>query len=187
MRIALVTAILVAGIVAPAVAHETGVIRILSRQVTVGGELMVQGEKLSKNATLRMELRGTLETFQLGEVRTDSTGRFESRTTLPAAVKAGSYTVVVVASDGDVIARADVVVSPAAPMAGMAGMANMAGMAGHAGMTDSSSAAAAHPTAEMMSVAANTSGAGWAAIITIIALSAAAGAALLVRARRSEA
>lgn len=180
MRSAIVAAGLVAALAVPAIAHEKGVIRIISRNVTVGGELVVRGEKLSKNATLRMELRGTLETFHLSEVRTDTAGRFQAQVALPVEVKAGTYTVVVVASDGDVTARTDLVVLAGPPMA------DMPGMAGHEGMVDSAGAAAPHATAEMMHVPVSTSGAEWGAIAAVIGLSAAGGLLLLMSSRRQE-
>jgi hypothetical protein len=180
MRSAIVTAGLVAALAVPAIAHEKGVIRVISRDVTVGGELVVRGEKLSKNATLRMELRGTLETFHLAEVRTDTAGRFQAQVALPVEVKAGTYTVAVVASDGDVTARAELVVRAGPPMAGMPGMA------GHEEMADAAGATGPHATADMMDVPVGTSGAEWGAIAAIIVLSAAGGVILLAGSRRHE-
>jgi hypothetical protein len=186
MRSALLTVGLVcmmAAFAAPALAHEKGVIRIVSKEVGVGGELVVRGEKLPKSATLRMQLRGTLETFHLAEVRTDTAGRFQARLALPVEVRAGTYTVVVLAPDGDETARADLVVAAQAAHA----MAGTEGMEGHAGMADSAGAPGPHPTAEIMKVPVSTSGAEWAAIAAIVVLSAAGGLALLAGARRSEA
>jgi hypothetical protein len=181
MRSAFLTIGLVAALAIPALAHEKGTIRILSKQVGVGGELIVQGEKLPKSAVLKMELRGTLETFPLAQVRTDSAGRFQARLALPLEVRAGTYTVVVVASDGDVTARADIVVSPAP----LAGEGAMAGMEAHAGMPGTPGAPGPHATAEMMKVPVSTSGVEWAVIGGIIVLSTLGGAALLATSRRS--
>lgn len=180
MRSAIVTAGLVATLAVPAFAHTGGVIRIISKQVSVGGELIVRGEKLPKNATLRMELRGMLETFPLAEVRTDTAGRFQAQLALPVEVKAGTYTVVVVASDGDVAARVDLVVSAPRAMPGMRGMAE------HEAMVDSGGAPGPHATAEMMTVQLNTSSAEWGAIAAVILLSAAGGLLLLASSRRQE-
>jgi len=180
MRSAFLTIGLVAALAIPALAHEKGTIRILSKQVGVGGELIVQGEKLPKSAALKMELRGALETFPLAEVRTDSAGRFQARFALPVEVRAGTYTVVVVASDGDVVARADVVVAPAPLPSEDA----MAGMEAHPGMPGPAGAPGQHATAEMMKVPVSTSGVEWAVIGTIIVLSAVGGIALLATARR---
>jgi hypothetical protein len=179
MRSALLTAGLAAALAVPALAHEKGAIYITSKTVGVGGELAVRGEKLPKNATLRMQLRGTLETFHLAEVRTDTAGRFQARFALPVEVRAGTYTVVVLAPDGDVTARADLVVAASPAQAPHA----MAGMEGHAGMANSAGAPGPHPTAEMMHVPVSTSGVEWAAIAAIIALSTTGGLVLLRGAR----
>lgn len=142
------------------------------------------GEKLSKSTAFRLELRGALETHVLAEVRTDTAGRFEARYTLPAAARAGSYTVVVLASDGDVSARADLMVS-AVPTPSPTAMPDMAGM-DHSrmpGMTDSSRP---HATAEMMDVPVTTNGLEWAAIATIVVLSAAGGLVMLSASRTTQ-
>lgn len=181
MRRALLTLALLAGSALPALAHENGTIALTPKQVGVGGNLSVRGDKLAKSSTLKMQLRGTLETFDLAEVRTDSAGRFLARLALPAEVKAGNYVVVVVAADGDVSARANLVVSAAETPAADAS----AGMEGHAGMPMAPGTPDQHPTAEAMEVRVSTSGAEWAAIVAIIGLSAAAGLGLLLGARRS--
>lgn len=182
MRTTLLSLALLATLASPALGHEGGVISLSSKQIAVGSQISIRGEKLPKNSTLRMQLRGALETFPLAEVRTDSAGGFDARLALPEEVKAGTYIVVVVASDGDVAARADVVVT-AAPASGMAAMP---GMEEHPGMTRPPGEPGPHATAEMMKVPVSTSGAEWAAIVGIIVLSAAGGLVLLA-ARRSEA
>lgn len=183
MRRAMLTIALLAGSALPALAHENGVIALTPKLVGAGGNLSVRGDKLSKSSTLKVQLRGTLETFDLAEVRTDTAGRFQASFALPVEVKAGNYVVVVVASDGDVTARADLVVSAAATPAADA----MAGMEGHAGMPMAPGTPGQHATAEAMEVPVSTSGAEWAAIVVIIGLSAAVGLVLLIGARRSAA
>jgi hypothetical protein len=156
---------------APGIAHEKGIIRLASKEVPAGGELGIRGEKLPKSATLRLELRGTLETFSLGEVRTNATGRFQARLPLPAQARAGSYTVVAVAADGDVAARATLVIfAAAAPAHAM----------GH-GPADSPLAMteSPHPTAEMMKLTVATTGPEQAAILAIIVASFGGGLILL--------
>lgn len=179
MRSVILTVTLLAGLALPALAHDKGTIALTPKQVGVGGNLSVRGDKLAKNATLKMQLRGTLETFDLAQVRTDTAGRFQSRFALPAEIKAGNYVVVVVASDGDVSARADLVVTAAAATTNA-----MPGMEGHAGMAMPPGAPGQHATAEMMEVPVSTSGAEWSAIVAIIVLSGALGLLLLVGARR---
>ncbi len=151
-------------VTAPEIAHEKGIIRLASNELPVGGELGLRGEKLPKSTTLRLELRGSLETFTLGAVRTSATGRFQARLPLPAEARAGSYTVVALASDGDVAARAALVVIAAASTPVM-----------DRGETKESS----HPTAEMMNLTVTTTGGERAAILAIIVASLGGGLLLL--------
>lgn len=180
MRNALLATGLLVALAMPALAHEKGAIYLASKTVGRGGELVLRGERLPKSGIIRLQLRGTLETFSLGEQRIDTAGRFQGKVSLPAQVAAGTYTVVALASDGDVVARADLIVTQAAAPAPGA-MADM-DHAGMPGMTDSSGV---HPTAEMMDVPVNTSGGEWAVIAAIIGLSAAGGLVLLARPRGS--
>ena len=162
-------------IVTPANAHENGVIRLSAKQLPVGGSLTVNGDKLGKGTSYRLELRGALKTFSFGRVRADTSGRFAFTVTLPADAAAGAYTVALVASDGDVSARADLLISGAAPAASAShDMANMPGMA-MPGMN------MPHATAEYLPIARTTTTAGWIVIILIIGGSALGGIALLRR------
>ncbi len=164
----------------PLLAHEEGVIRLRSSEVSAGGELGLRGEKLLKNAALRLELRGTLETFPLGEVRTDAKGVFQARLALPAEARAGSYTVVAVAPDGDVAARAELTVSAAPPTT----PAGVAEHEGHGAMQPGALAPnSPHPTADMMKVPVSTTGLELAAIAGIVGVSLAGGLLLLRGAR----
>lgn len=150
-------------------AHERGVLRLSSKEVAAGGEFGAIGEKLPKGATLHLELRGTLVSFQLAQVRTDAEGRFTARLTLPPTAHAGNYTVIALASDGDVAARAELVVVAGAPAA-----------MDH-GATERMPAATQgpHPTADMMDVSVATSVGEWVVMLTIIVASLGAGLALL--------
>lgn len=156
-------------VTAPGIAHEKGIIRLASNEVPVGGELGLRGEKLPKSAALRLELRGSLETFTLAAVRTNAAGRFQARLPLPAEARAGSYTVVALASDGDVAARAALVITAAASTQVM-----------DRGQAKESS----HPTAELMNLTVVTTGGERAAILTIIVASFGAGLILLRGSRR---
>lgn len=162
-------------IAAPARAHENGVIRLSARQLPVGGSLTVDGDKLGKGTSYRLELRGALRTFIFGRVRADTAGRFTLTVTLPADAAAGAYTVALVASDGDVSARANLLISTAPPAANAShDMANMPGMA-MPGMN------MPHATAEYLPIARTTTTAGWVVIVLSILGSAAGGIALLRR------
>lgn len=162
-------------------AHENGAIRLASSKVTTGSELSMRGERFPKNTTLRLELRGALETFRLGEVRTDAKGVFEARLGLPPAARAGSYTLVAVAPDGDKVAQADLAISAAAP----AGMEHNKG-GGGASNTASGATSAPHPTAEMMKLPVSTSGLELATIIGVVVLSLGIGLRLVLRAPAAE-
>lgn len=181
---------LVAGLsvvfVAPANAHEKGAVRLTPREVSVGGQLTMNGERLSKNARFRLQLRGALDSFPLGVVRSDSAGKFEFKVTLPPGAKAGSYTVAVISSDDDVSAQADLAVAPLGT--GDAGTSikdrlGMGAMKRHEGMD---MADMPHATAEPMKLPVGNSPGEATAIVAIIVLSLLGGGWLLTIARRSE-
>jgi hypothetical protein len=170
--------------VIPASAHEVGAIHLSSHQVSVGGSVTVRGEKLPKSEPLTLELRGVLDNYPVGSVHTDTAGAFEMSLTVPQNVPAGPYTLVVIASDGDVTARADLVVgaaaTAAAPAAGTAPSGNMADMPGMSGSATSGTGERA--TAAVMSIANPTTPGEWLIIWVLILASLAGGIALLRRA-----
>ena len=179
MRTALLSLGLLLAASAPALGHETGTIR-LAKTLPAGGELVIRGEKLPKQATLRLQLRGALENFPLGEIRTDSLGGFNARLALPTEARPGSYTVVVLAPDNDIAARAALTITEAAP--------GEMSPAEHA-MMDSTGGEAAmpHATADMMDVKTATTRGEWVGIVAIIAASLVGGLVLLLGARRASA
>ena len=175
MRRVLLSALLLAVLVAPLWGHEKGAIRLAKKEVAAGGELVIRGEKLPKSNSVILTLVGALATHSLGEVATTATGTFDTKITLPAGAKPGAYVVIAEAGDGDELARADVVVTAAA-------MAH--DMATH--MTDSAAmATATHPSAAMMELDTARSGLEWAVILTIVALSIGGGLALLASSRHT--
>jgi hypothetical protein len=158
--------------------HETGAIHLASNHVPVGGEIDLRGEKLPKSETLKLELRGILDTYPVGEVKTDTAGAFQAKFTLAATVPVASYTLVAIASDGDVTARADLSVV-AATTASTDTPSQMPGMAG--GMPGMTGASGEHATAAPMSIPSTTTAAQWAVIYILIGLSLISGAFLLRR------
>lgn len=172
-RVAALSFALVLAMAVPIDAHETGVIKLSAKALPVGGGLTITGEKMTKGASFRLELRGALKTFSFGRVRADTSGRFELRVTLPPDAHAGAYTVAAVAADGDVSAQADLTIAGAGTAAGNSDMAGMPGMGNMPGM--------AHATAEHMDVPLTTTKAGWAVIAVLITLSAVGGLLLLRR------
>ncbi|HEX7051807.1 MAG TPA: hypothetical protein VF188_16495 [Longimicrobiales bacterium] len=153
---------LLVGTGAPALAHdhEEGVIRLGAKEVRTGSALAIRGEKLPKRATLRLELRGTLETFALGTVKTDTAGAFTAHPVLPAEAGAGHYTVIALASDGDVVGRAELAV--------IAAPAETAGHEADHGHTHAAETAAPRATDEMMALPVSRSPAEWFAILAIL-------------------
>lgn len=168
----------------PAFAHEVGAIHVSTHQVPVGGTLTVRGEKLPKSSALTLELRGVLDNYPAGSVHTDTAGAFEMSLTVPQNVPAGPYTLVVVASDGDVTARADLAVGGAATTTASTGsgssdssMAGMPGMGGHA----TSSMGEERARADAMTIAHTTTPLEWIVIWGLIVVSLGAGIALVRR------
>jgi hypothetical protein len=177
---------LLASVSGLALAHDKGTIRLASKELSVGAELSLRGEKLPKNATLRLQLRGTLETFPLAEVRTNAAGAFQARLALPQEAQTGSYTVAVMAADGDVVAQAALAIVEAAAAAGA--VAEPGHPAEHAMPNTAPGATEVpHASAEMMQVDVTTTVGEWLAMIAIILVSVGGGAALLVGALRTKA
>jgi hypothetical protein len=168
----------------PASAHEVGAIHLSSHQVAVGGSVTVRGEKLPKSEDLALELRGVLDNYPVGKVHTDTAGAFEMSLTVPQNVPAGPYTLVVIASDGDVTARADLAVGAATTAAAPAGGTSPSGsMADMPGMSASSSGGTGErATAAEMSIPNPTTSGEWLIIWVLILASVAVGAALLRKA-----
>jgi hypothetical protein len=155
---------------APAVAHEEGVIRLSSPTAAPGQEIEIVGERLPRSMTLTLELRGALASYPLGEIGSDEKGAFTTRLALPVEVRPGRYRVMVLAPDGDVVARADLVVL-AAPPAQIA----PAGPIEHAHVTDA-----------MMDLPVSRSSGEWVAIVAFVLACALIGIVLLRKVSRSD-
>lgn len=154
---------------APVLAHEEGVIHLGAGSVPVGGALDVRGEKLPENSVVRLELRGAFDDLALGDFPTDSTGAFQTRLILPSEAKPGVFAVVAVAPDGDVVARADLLV--------IAGPSAAPG--GHDMRT-----AHVQATPEMMDLRRTRSLSEWMFILGLIGFVSGAGLAMLLRGSR---
>ena len=172
--------VLIFAISSPAFAHGGGVIRLASNHVAVGGEIVLAGSKLDKKSNIRLELRGVLDNYPVGEVLSDSAGNFQMRLVLPPHVPAGVYSLVAIAADGDVAARADLTVGMANGGAGSGPAAAMPGMTGMGQGTQEMPGM--HATEEMMTLKRTTSPAEWAVIWALIILAAGGGAVLLRKA-----
>lgn len=165
----------------PAYPHGGGVIRLGNTQVPGGGTVALTGEKLEKLSDLALELRGTLDNYPVGRVRTDAAGKFTTSLTLPPNIPGGAYTLVAIASDGDVAARTDIVIGGAPGGSGT----TMPGMAGNEGMHTQGQVSGPHASAEMMQLKRSTTPIEWAVIATMILLSFAGSAWLLIRSRKA--
>ncbi len=167
-----------AGSALPAYAHGGGVLRVASKQIASGGTIVMRGEKMGNNANMKAELRGVLDNYPLGNVRATPTGTLSASLTVPPTVPVGTYTLVLVAEDGDVAGRAEVMVGPpGAAEAVASGMPHLSGA-----MPEMPEMTA---TGEMMKLDIKTSAGEWAAIAALVLLSFGAGAALLAKSRRT--
>lgn len=149
-------------------AHGGGSVSVAPGSVSSGGDVKVT-LKTSGGSTTKIELRGVLNTYPLGEMKADTAGNASQSFKLPSQAKPGQYTVIAIAADGDVIARADlsIVAESHAAMSGM----ESSGMKG--GMMMAS--------AELMPVPVSRTTAGLAAILLIVVASLAGGFFLLRR------
>ncbi len=155
-------------------AHEKGALHLGQKSVATGSNLDLRGERLPKNATITLQLRGALATFPLGEMKTDTKGVFQGSIGLPPEARAGSYTIVAVAGDGDKVAETALQI--------VAAEGSAHDMADHGTSNTSPEATEApHPSAEMMPIQAATSRAEWATIAVLIGAGLAGGLLLLRR------
>jgi len=161
-----------------AFAHGTGAISLSSKQSAPGGTITIFGTKFAANSSVRLELRGVLQSNVFGRVQTSAKGTFQQIVTIPATSKPGQYSIVAVAPDGDVVAQAMVMIAAAlAAEETHPGMHDMPGMQGMGGP---------HASAEMMDVPIPITAWGWAVITAIVVVSAATGVRLLRTGRRTQ-
>ncbi len=95
-------------------AHEDAVLKSSRSSVSAAATLDLTGADFNESAAYKLRLLGALSEYDLREVETDSAGTFSIELAIPADVRPGSYQVVAVASDGDVVARLDLTVLEAA-------------------------------------------------------------------------
>lgn len=172
------TLVLSSGSASPAYAHGGGVLRVALKQIASGGTIVMTGEKMGSNASMKAELRGVLDNYPLGSIRATPTGTLSASLTVPPTVPVGTYTLVLVAEDGDVAGRTEVTVGPpGAAGAAASGMPHMVGA-----MPEMPEMTA---TGEMMKLDIKTSAGEWVVIAAFVLLSFGAGAALLAKSRRT--
>ena len=170
---AFVVMILLATMHGTLAAHEKGAIVLSTKAAGPGDTVMVNGSKLGRNASVRLELRGALSTFSFGRFYADTAGGLRQQLTIPANTQPGQYTIAAVAADGDVSAQADLMIGSSGTGTVSPGMQAMPGMGQMPGMSGP------HATAEKMKVPVSITPAGRAVIWSVVLLSGLAGALLL--------
>lgn len=102
-RLLIATLAIAAGLI-----HGQGKLKLSSKQLTPGGTVELTGTEFAKKEAFTVMLLGAAGRTELGEVNSDSAGKFVATMTVPASVKPGSYRLVLEASDDDVVVSADV-------------------------------------------------------------------------------
>lgn len=172
---------LVISAVAPAEAHDHGVLKLASRTIRAGDSLTVSGAKFTANNQVTLVLVGVGGRLALGDIPTDAAGAFRRTLLVPAAARVGQNRLVAEAIDGDEVAALDVLILPASTAASAA-TTSMSDMPGRAGMAGHEGVQMAPTGAPLPLVRARTPAVTTAAVVLII-VCAAAGALLLRRAR----
>lgn len=90
------------------VAHGKGKLKLGSQHLTVGGTVELTGTEFAKKEPFTVLLIGASGRTRIGEVNSDSLGKFSATLTIPATVAPGSYRLALEASDDDEAASADV-------------------------------------------------------------------------------
>ncbi len=156
-------------------AHGGGAISLDAKQAQPGGKLVVRGEQFGKGSSLRLELRGILKNYNLGRVAADTSGKFDWTVLIPADAGVGQYTIAAIASDGDMISQASLMLvlaqaTGAGAVSAHPGMHDMPGMSGMGGP---------HASAEKMDIPRTVTTTGLAVIALIVLASALAGFLLI--------
>ncbi len=91
-------------------AHPEAVLKSPHTSIAAGGSLELNGSDFQESEKYRLRLLGALREYDLREVQADSAGAFSIELSVPAEVAPGSYQIVAIASDGDIVARLDMTV-----------------------------------------------------------------------------
>lgn len=156
-----------------AIAHEDAVLKSPQTAVPAGGSMNLAGSAFEESGKYRLRLLGALNDYDLREVEADSAGTFSIALSVPAEVASGSYQIVAIASDGDIVARLDVTVLEAVTGAGRA-----AHPAADEEATDEGSPGARH---DDIRIERSRSGLEWGAIGLLVGLAAGLGLGMIRR------
>jgi len=91
-------------------AHGGGKIKLASKHLMVNAAFDLTGTEFAKKEPFTILLVGAAGRIKLGEVKSDSAGKFKLSVTIPASTQPGSYRLMLEASDDDEAATTDVMV-----------------------------------------------------------------------------
>ena len=97
--------------------HGGGKLKLASKHLMVNAAFELSGTEFAKKESFTILLIGAAGRTKLGEITTDTAGKFATKVTIPASAKAGSYRLILEASDDDEAATADVMVMVEGEMA----------------------------------------------------------------------
>lgn len=155
--------------------HPEATLKAARSSAAAGAVLPITGENFAKSQTVVLQLRGALGEYGLGEVTATEAGTLALPLEIPADVRPGRYQLVAVADDGDVVARLDLTLEPAAAIPPAA-----AGVEGAMG-TQMAGEHEMMARADDMVIERSMSGAGWAIIGLLVGLAGGLGLGLLRR------
>ncbi len=95
--------------------HPEGTLELANRNLVPGTDFVLKGLKFHDDTELTLTLVGMTGRYELGKVRSDSTGSFTTSLTVSAGIASGQYRLVALAADGDEKATLNVVLLPPAP------------------------------------------------------------------------
>ena len=102
--------VLIAALLTLGAALHGGQIKLASKHLMVNAAFELTGTAFAKKEPFTILLVGTAGRIKLGEVNSDSAGKFKLTVTVPAGTKPGSYRLMLEASDDDEAATTDVMV-----------------------------------------------------------------------------
>lgn len=172
------SAILLALLLSIGAAHPEATLRSSRGEVPAGGSLPLSGEKFTGGESVRLVLRGALDEYDLRAVRPAEDGTFALDVEVPGTVRPGSYRLVAVAGDGDVVATLEVSVVQA-----LAGE-HASAIEETVDLSKQGTGPVAHATAEEMPIERSRAGLEWGLIGLLVGLAGAIGLSLVLHAER---
>jgi len=104
-------------LLALAVLHGGGKLKLASKHLMVNSPFELTGTQFPKKESFTILLIGATGRTKLGEIKSDTAGKFSTSVTIPATVKAASYRLILEAEDDDEAATVDVMVMAEGGMA----------------------------------------------------------------------